>query len=206
MTCMFPPFLTLFSSQKEKPDCLESNKNREDSNTLPVRAQQTGQGAELKEIKSIAKRKPVFLGHAFRRMWASLKYRTELEKARSDCKKFLVSLSGRDFDLRTATNLCAPMKNFDSKEFRTLFEETINGTVDRLSKELIKRNRPLVIETQANLNSTINGFFDSGRQTNYKTAFSIAEEFKKVLMPQAENQAKKAEWKLKVKSKPNKNE
>lgn len=179
--------------QQVKRDHLGNNKNPKGGNALPVRAQQTGQGVARGKIKGIAERKSVSLPPVLERIWITFKYRAELNKAASACRKFLSSLSRPDFELITAVSLFGPLQHCDDKKFEELFEQTINETIVKFAA---RKHYDGLNAAKVGLNKNIKGFFDEARQKTYNDAYRIAKQFETALDLRIAGQAITANWKI----------
>ena len=193
MASVFSSFFRLFFVQEIEPDHLQNNKNPKGRNAIPVRAQQTGQGGTDEKIKGITERKLVCLSSVLGRIWITFKYGAELNKAASDCRKFLASLSGPNFELITAVSLSGPLQHCDDKKFEELFEQTINETIVKFAA---RKHYDDLNAAKAGLNQNIEGFFDKARQKTYNNAYRIAKQFATALDLRIAGRAITADWKI----------
>lgn len=191
MASMFSSFVRLFSVQQVKRDHLGNNKNPKGGNALPVRAQQTGQGVARGKIKGIAERKSVSLPPVLERVWITFKYRAELNKAASDCRKFLASLSGSNFELITAASLFGPLKNLNDEKFKKLFEQTINETIVKFTMKTYSSN---LHAAKIKCEENITNVFDTPRQNSYNIAYRIANQYAAAFNQLSAGKAIKVNW------------
>jgi hypothetical protein len=134
-----------------------------------------------------------FLG----RILTVLKHGPRLERAALDCKKFLASISRPDFDLGTAVPLLAAIKGIDNPNFQILFEKTINHTIKKFAKEA--RKSGFAAQTLSTTEKNISGSFDSGRKSNYKGPFDIAEQYRSALTAINSKEPANTCWKITMK-------
>lgn len=162
---------TMFSGGAGKPEPSERTGQRKDHSAPELRA--TAEPG-INATKPISERKSVSLRASLNRIWITLKYRSELDKAASDCRKFLVSLSGPRLDLSTVTPLCNPLPKESCAEFESLFNATINDAIKKFAEES-KKSR-YAAQMQINLKNNMELFINK-RKEHYIKAFNIAKEY-----------------------------
>ena len=192
MTCIFPYF-HFASNRAAKPNSSgpgHAGRNKKTGGRPALERRATATVAEA-GVTPIDERKPGVLAATLNRIWTFLKYRSELEKAASDCRSFLVSLSKPSFELNTATSLCPPLPNMNDPGFVELFEKMINETIRKSALEAAAN------KVSANdISERMDRVFDEARKNCYGRAFRIALEYKKMHAAISAKQPAEANWTL----------
>lgn len=169
---------------KQKPQLHEQTGPRRNSGTPDSIEPRASKNSATDQPKAIEQRKPVSLAASLKSIWNTLKYRSELEKAASDCRKFLASISEPNLDWGTVTPLCVESSHPKDDVFKELFRKTINDTIEKFVKDKKKICRTGQIQMALARNLAQ---FGEHRKANYRNAFEIARAYRKTLAAFVQN-------------------
>lgn len=189
-------YLPFIFGRTTSPDPLEPSVKQEKNSKLLASGKKVTANVPIDRTKPLSERELAFRNDFLGRVLTFLTYRSQLEQAESNCKKFLKSFSGADFQLSTAVPLLAKVDGIGNPNFKKLFQKTINDTLKKLAQEAKTSGRLAEVITTAKNNSS--QVFIPARKNNYVTAFRITEEYRTALAAINENKPVQANWTITV--------
>lgn len=191
-------YIPFIFGRTSNPVSIEKAPGQKRSSTLDDQKRRATVNASVDTAKPLHEREIAAGDNFLGRMLTVLKHGSRLERAALDCKKFLASVSRPGFDLGTAVPLLGAIKELDNPNFKKLFENTINYTIEKFAEEAKKSG--LAAEALTTTRTNISDLFDSARKSNYKDPFDIAEQYKNALIAINEDQPVNTCWRITIKS------